>query len=51
MRFHTYRDESRACHLDLIGGTTTPWSIDLVSVGAATLLLASFVCALAAQVG
>lgn len=50
MRFHTYRDESRACHLDLVGGTTMPWSIDLVRLGAAAVLLASFVCALAAQV-
>ena len=30
MHLHTYRDESRSWHLDLIGGRGRPWSIDLV---------------------
>jgi len=34
MHLHTYRDESRSRHLDLIGGRGHPWSIDLVVVTA-----------------
>jgi hypothetical protein len=46
MRIQTYRDESRSRHFNLIYGGTQPRSIDLVSVTTATVLLASFACAL-----
>jgi len=29
MRLHSYRDESRSRHFDLIGGSRRRWSIDL----------------------
>lgn len=48
MRLHSYRDESHSRHFDLIGGDGHPWSIDLVSVTAAGILLAGFACALMA---
>jgi hypothetical protein len=48
MHLHTYRDESRARHLDLIGGGGHPWSIDLVVVTALGILLIGFGCAFAA---
>ncbi len=34
MRLHTYRDESRSRHFDLIFGGERPRSIDLVSAAA-----------------
>jgi hypothetical protein len=46
MRIHTYRDASRSRHFDLIYGGAKARSIDLVSVTAASLLIASFACAL-----
>jgi hypothetical protein len=46
MRIQTYRDESRSRHFDLIYGRARARSIDLVSVITATMLLASFACAL-----
>jgi hypothetical protein len=49
MRLHTYRDESRSRHFDLMGGSHHPWTIDLVVVAASAILLAGFVGALAAQ--
>jgi hypothetical protein len=48
MHLHTYRDESRSGHLDLIGGRGHPWSIDLVAVTSSGILLMSFACAVAA---
>jgi hypothetical protein len=48
MRIHTYRDESRAGHCDLVGGVGHPWSIDLVSVTASGLLVLGFACAVIA---
>jgi hypothetical protein len=48
MHLHTYRDESRSRHLDLIGGRRHPWSIDLVVVTASGILLMGFACAFAA---
>jgi hypothetical protein len=45
MHLHTYRDQSRARHFDLIGHHR---SIDLVTLAAAGILLAGFACALAA---
>src|SRR5258706_3202872 len=48
MHLHTYRDESRSRHLDLIGGRGHPWSIDLVVVIASGILWMGFACAFAA---
>jgi hypothetical protein len=48
MHLHTRRDESRSMHLDLIGGSGHPWSIDLVVVTALGILLIGFGCAFAA---
>ena len=45
MHLHTYRDENRSRHFDLIGHH---WSIDLVTVGAAGFLVVGFACALVA---
>jgi hypothetical protein len=49
MRLHSYRDESHSRHFDLIGGGGHPWSIDLVSVTAAGILVVGFACALIAH--
>jgi hypothetical protein len=49
MRLHTYRDESHSRHFDLIGGGDRPWSIDLVSVTASSILMVGFASALIAQ--
>jgi phage replication-related protein YjqB (UPF0714/DUF867 family) len=48
MHLHTYRDESRSRHIDLIGGKNRAWSIDLVAVIASGILLMGFACAVAA---
>ena len=48
MHLHTYRDESRSRHLDLIGGRGHPWSLDLVVIIASGILLMGFACAFAA---
>ena len=45
MRLQTFRDEQRSHHLNLVGNH---WSIDLVAVAAAGLLLAGFACAFVA---
>jgi hypothetical protein len=45
MHLHTYRDESRSRHFDLIGHN---WSIDLVAVTAASILVVGFACAIIA---
>ena len=49
MRLHTYRDESRCRHFDLISQGGHPWSIDLVAVTASGLLVVGLACALVAQ--
>jgi hypothetical protein len=46
MRIQTYRDESFSRHFDLIYGSGQAKSVDLVSVTTASILLASFACAL-----
>jgi hypothetical protein len=46
MRIQTHRDESRSRHFDLIYGGARARSIDLVSLITASLLIASFACAL-----
>jgi hypothetical protein len=48
MHLHTFRDESRSWHLDLIGGRGHPWSIDLVVVIASGIMLIGLACAFAA---
>jgi hypothetical protein len=48
MRLHSYRDECHSTHFDLIGGGGHPWSIDLVSVAAAGMLVLGFARALIA---
>jgi hypothetical protein len=45
MRLHTYRDEDHSRHFDLVGRR---WSIDLVTVTAAGILIVGFACAVAA---
>ena len=44
MRLHSYRDESHSRHLDLIGGGSHRWSIDLVYVAASAILVVGFAC-------
>jgi hypothetical protein len=48
MHLHTYRNEDRSRHIDLIGGRSHPWSIDLVAATAAGILVVGFACALVA---
>ena len=48
MHLHTYRDESRSRHFDLIGGRGHPWSIDLVTVTSSGILVMGFTIAIAA---
>jgi hypothetical protein len=49
MRIRTYRDEAYSRHFDLIGGGAHPWTLDLISLSAASLLVSGFVCALLAH--
>jgi len=48
MRVHTYRDESHSRHFDLVGGGVHPWTIDLVTVTAAAMLVVGFAGAVVA---
>ena len=48
MHLHTYRDESRSRHIDLIGGKNRAWSIDLVAATASGILVLGFAGSLAA---
>lgn len=45
MHLHTFRDENHSRHFDLIGHN---WSIDLVAVTAAGVLVVGFACAVVA---
>lgn len=47
MHIHVYRDKSRSGHLDLVGEGEHPWTIDLVAVTAAAVLVIGFAAALA----
>ena len=49
MHLHIYRDKSRAGHIDLVGEGDHPWTIDLVFVITATVLVLGFAGALVAQ--
>ena len=42
MHLHLYRDESRSGHFDLVGEGDHPWTIDLVTVPAAAILVVGF---------
>jgi hypothetical protein len=46
MHLHTYRDESRSRHFDLISGGKRPRSIDLVFAITSGVLVVGFACAL-----
>ena len=46
MHLHTYRDESRSRHFDLISGGKHPRSIDLVLAVTFGMLVVGFACAL-----
>jgi hypothetical protein len=46
MHLHTYRDESRSRHFDLISGGKHPRSIDLVLAVTSGMLVVGFACAL-----
>ena len=49
MHLHIYRDESRAGHIDLVGEGDHPWTIDLVFVVTAAILVVGFAGALVAR--
>jgi hypothetical protein len=49
MHLRTYRDDAGSRHFDLIGGGGHPWSVDLVVITAASILVLGFVCALVAR--
>jgi hypothetical protein len=49
MHLQIYRDESHSGHVDLVGDDENPWSIDLVAVIAAAIMLVGFAGALAAH--
>ena len=46
MHLHLYRDESRSGHFDLVGEGDHPWTIDLVTVTVAAILVVGFAGAL-----
>jgi len=48
MRLHTYRDENRSRHIDLISGGQHPRSIDLVVILTSSILVIAAACALIA---
>jgi hypothetical protein len=50
MRIRAYRDKSSAHHLDLVGAGSSPWTLDLVQIASAAILVVGFVCALVVQV-
>jgi hypothetical protein len=49
MHLHLYRDESRSGHFDLVSEGDHPWTIDLVTVIAAAILVVGFASALVAH--
>jgi hypothetical protein len=49
MHLHLYRDESGSGHLDLVADGDHPWTIDLVTVTAAAILVIGFAGALVAH--
>jgi len=49
MHLHVYRDKSHSGHTDLVGEGDHPWTVDLVTVIAAAILVVGFAGALAAH--
>jgi hypothetical protein len=49
MHLHLHRDESRSGHPDLVSEGDHPWTIDLVTVTAAVILVVGFAGALVAH--
>ncbi len=49
MHFHVYRDQNRAGHVDLVGEGDHPWTVDLVTLTAAAILVVGFACAIVAN--
>jgi hypothetical protein len=49
MHLHIYRDKSRSGHIDLVGGGDHPWTIDIVTVVTAAILVVGYACAVVAQ--
>ena len=49
MHLHIYRDKSRAGHIDVVGEGDHPWTIDLVFVVIAAILVVGFAGALVAH--
>jgi len=49
MHLHIYRDESRAGHIEIVGEGDHPWTIDLVTVVTAAILVVGFAGALVAH--
>jgi len=49
MHLHLYRDESRSGHFDLVGEGDHPWTIDLVTMTVAAILVVGFAGALVAH--
>jgi hypothetical protein len=50
MRLHTYRDENRSRHFDLISGGQHPRSIDLVMILTSSILVIAAACARALRI-
>jgi hypothetical protein len=48
MQLRIYRDKDHSGHLDLVGEGDHPWTIDLVAVMAAAILVVGLAIALAA---
>ena len=48
MQLRIYRDKDHSGHLDLVGEGDHPWTIDMVAVMAAAILVVGFAIALAA---
>ena len=49
MHLHVYRDESRSGHIEIVGEGDHPWTIDLVTVVTAAILVVGFAGALVAH--
>jgi hypothetical protein len=49
MHLHVYRDKDHSGHLDLVGGGDRPWTIDLVVVMTAAVLIVGLAIAVTAE--
>ncbi len=50
MHLRVFEDKDGSGHLDIVGDGTRPWTVDLIAVALASMLVLGFVCALAAHV-